>query len=179
MPAGCRPVFNSTNIVLHEAEYRRIKAVLSLTQKDLRAELVLLIDRAGQQIAFDGPAAGIDLTALSSLAAANLAATDGLARQVGEPDFSILYHQGKNRSIQISDVAKRYSLVVVFDDSVSLGMVRLRVKRATAYLEETLSSLMRKTESAGSVGDPASESAPLYFSDEELDKLFNFLKPGG
>jgi hypothetical protein len=58
-------------------------------------------------------------------------------------------------------------------------MVRLRVKRATAYLEETLSSLMRKTESAGSVGDPASESAPLYFSDEELDKLFNFLKPGG
>jgi predicted regulator of Ras-like GTPase activity (Roadblock/LC7/MglB family) len=166
-------------MVLREADYRRIKAVLSLTQKELRAELVLLIDRSGQQIAFDGPATGIDLTALSSLAAANIAATDGLARQLGEPDFSVLYHQGKNRSIQISDVAKKYSLVVVFDDGVSLGMVRLRVKRATAYLDEILSGFMRKNESAGPASPTGAEPGPLYFTDEELDKLFNFLKPGG
>jgi predicted regulator of Ras-like GTPase activity (Roadblock/LC7/MglB family) len=179
MPAGCQPLTSATHIVLYEAEYQRIKAILALTQRDLRADLVLLIDRSGQQIASEGPAKGIDLTALASLAAANIAATDGLARLVGEPEFSILSHQGRRRSIQISDVAKKYSLVVVFDDSVSLGMVRLRVKRATAYLEEILRSLLRKAESAASTSKPApKEDQALYFTDEDIDKLFSFLTPG-
>jgi predicted regulator of Ras-like GTPase activity (Roadblock/LC7/MglB family) len=169
-----------SNIVLYEAEYLRLKSILAMTQRDLRAELVLLIDRSGQQIAFEGPARGIDLTALASLAAANIAATDGLARLVGEPEFSILFHQGKRRSIHISDIAKRFSLVVVFDDSVSLGMVRLRVKRATAYLEEVFRGFMRKTEISGSSPKAASGSTtPLYFTDEDIDKLFNIFKPKG
>ncbi len=169
---------NPSTIVLYETEYLRLKSILTMTQRDLRADLVLLIDRSGQQIAFDGPARGIDMTALASLAAANIAATDGLARLVGEPEFSILYHQGKRRSIHISDVLKKFSLVVVFDDSVSLGMVRLRVKRATAYLEEVLRGFMRKTETPGPASKAASGSPPpLYFTDEEIDKLFHVLKP--
>jgi len=172
-------LINPSNIFLHEAEYLRLKSILVMTQRDLRADLVLLIDRSGQQIAFEGPAHGIDMTALSSLAAANIAATDGLARLIGEPEFSILYHQGKRRSIHISDVAKRFSLVVVFDDSVALGMVRLRVKRATAYLEEILRGFLRKAESAGSASKATSgSSSSLYFTDEDIDKLFSFLKPG-
>jgi len=169
---------NPSNIVLYEAEYLRLKSILVMTQRDLRAELVLLIDRNGQQIAFEGPARGVDMTALASLAAANIAATDGLARLVGEPEFSVLYHQGKHRSIHISEVSKKFSLVVVFDESVSLGMVRLRVKRATAYLEEVLRGFMRKAESAGSAPKPGpASSSPLYFTDEDIDKLFRLLKP--
>jgi predicted regulator of Ras-like GTPase activity (Roadblock/LC7/MglB family) len=166
---------NLGNIVLHEAEYLRLKSILGMTQRDLRADLVLLIDRSGQQIAFEGPAAGIDLTALASLAAANLAATDGLARLVGEPEFSILYHQGKHRSIHISDVARKFSLVLVFDDTVSLGMVRLRVKRATAYLEELFRSFQKKTETSAS--QSPTSSSPFDFTDEDIEKLFRVMEP--
>ncbi len=170
---------NPSNIVLHEAEYLRLKSILVMTQRDLRADLVLLIDRSGQQIASEGPAHNIDMTSLSSLAAANIAATDGLARLVGEPEFSILYHQGKHRSIHISDVARRFSLVVVFDETVALGMVRLRVKRATAYLEEILKGFLRKTEGGGPVTKAAPAAAsPFYFTDEDIDKMFSVLKPG-
>ena len=170
---------NPSNIVLYEAEYLRLKSVLVMTQRDLRADLVLLIDRSGQQIASEGGAQGIDMTALSSLAAANIAATDGLAQLVGEPEFSVLYHQGKHRSIHISDIAKKFSLVVVFDESVALGMVRLRVKRATAYLEEILRSFLRKAENTGNASkSAAATTSPLYFTDEDIDKLFSFLKPG-
>jgi hypothetical protein len=179
MPAGRQPLTNPSNIVLYEAEYLRLKAVLAMTQKDLRADLVLLIDRSGQQLAFEGPARGIDMTALTSLAAANIAATDGLARLVGEPEFSILYHQGQHRSIHISDVAKRFSLVVVFDESVSLGMVRLKVKRATACLVEILRGFMRKAETADSAPKGVSGATPsIHFTDEEIDKLFSFLRAG-
>jgi predicted regulator of Ras-like GTPase activity (Roadblock/LC7/MglB family) len=178
MDAGCRPTVNPGNIVLHESEYVRLQAVLAQTQRDLRADLVMLIDRSGQQIAYEGPADGLDLTALTSLSAANLAATDGLARLLGEPDFSVLYHQGRDRSIQISDVARRFSLVVVFDDNVSLGMVRLKVKRATACLEQILYEFMRKQEGSVTITKTTEGSASLCFSDEEIDRLFDFLKSG-
>jgi predicted regulator of Ras-like GTPase activity (Roadblock/LC7/MglB family) len=164
---------NLSNIALHELEYGRLKAILAKTQRDLRADLVLLIDRSGHQIASEGPARGLDLTALSSLAAANLAATDGLARLIGEPDFSILYHQGKNRNIHISDVSKRFSLVLVFDDTVSLGMVRWKVKRATASLDDLFRAILRKLEAKVEAPDASTPS----FTDEEIDRLFGRLGP--
>src|SRR5512136_1839916 len=71
------------NIALSEPDYQRIKDVLRGIQQELDSELVLLIHRNGQQIAFEGPVKDLDLTSLSSLAAASLAATDGLARIVG------------------------------------------------------------------------------------------------
>ncbi|MFH1574580.1 MAG: roadblock/LC7 domain-containing protein [Acidobacteriota bacterium] len=175
---GDRPLMNLNNLVLHESEYLRIKATLAMTQKDLRADLVLLIDRSGQQIAYEGPAPGIDLTALASLAAANLAATDGLARLVGEPEFSILYHQGKNRSIHISDVSRRFSLVLVFDDTVSLGMVRLRVRRATAYLEQILRGFGRVVDRPTSVHKVTpSAKSPIDFTDDDIEMMFRVMKP--
>lgn len=158
-----------SNIALHDTENARLRAILIKTQRDLRAELVLLIDRGGHQIAWEGPSRDIDLTALSSLAAANIAATDGLARVVGEADFSIIYHQGKNRNIHISDVSRRFSLVLVFDDAVSLGMVRWKVKRATASLDDLFRALVRR-ESKGGNASPG--FSPPQFTDEDIDKLF-------
>src|SRR5512139_863895 len=70
---------NPSSIVLHEAEFVRLKSILASTQKDLQADLVLLIDRSGQRIASQGSKEDIDQTALASLAAANIAATNGLA----------------------------------------------------------------------------------------------------
>ena len=142
------------------------------TQHDLRAELVLLIDRGGHQIAWEGPSRDIDLTALSSLAAANIAATDGLARVVGEADFSIIYHQGRNRNIHISDVSRRFSLVLVFDDAVSLGMVRWKAKRAAASLEDLLRSLVRRVDPKAGGAAAAAGPTPPQFTDEDIDKLF-------
>jgi len=163
---------NASNIVLYEAEYQRLKSILVKTQRELGIDLILLIDLDGHQIASVGPTQVIDLTALSSLAAANLAATDGLARLVGEPEFSILYHQGKHRNIHISDVSRRYCLVLVFDEKVSLGLVRLRVKHTTAYLEEVFKLFARKTETKKNAAVPSNSPSPFDFTDEDIDKLF-------
>jgi predicted regulator of Ras-like GTPase activity (Roadblock/LC7/MglB family) len=160
---------NSTNIALHEGEFARLKSILSKTQRALHAQLVLLIERSGQSVAFEGSASDIDLTALGSLVAANVAATDGLARLVGEPEFSILYHQGKNRNIHISSVSNRYCLVVVHDGSVGAGVVRLRVRHATAYLEEIFRLMARR---AGSGSEETNAQPRLDFTDEDIDKLF-------
>ena len=166
---------NPGSIVLYQSEYSRIAAILTKIQKELRAQLILLIDRSGQQIASEGPATDVDLTALASLAAANVAATGGLARLVGEPEFSILYHQGKRRSIHISDVSKQFSLVVLFDETVSPGVVRWKVRRATASLDHVLLGFSR-TKGTGESSRTSSHS-PGRFTDEEIEKLIGRLKP--
>ncbi len=166
-----------SSIVLHEAEYHRLKSILARTQKDLRADLVLLIDRSGQQIASQGSGVAIDLTALASLAAANIAATNGLAQVVGEPAFSTLYHQGTRRSVHILDVARSLSLVLVFDQGLAPGMVRWKVRRAAVCLDEIFSGLQKKMAPGGNTKDSAEASLSRLFSDEELDALFEQLGP--
>jgi len=62
------------------------------------------------------------------LTAGNIAATGGLAKLIGEREFSILFHEGERDNLHISIVGQRVILVVIFDQKSSLGLVRLRVK---------------------------------------------------
>jgi predicted regulator of Ras-like GTPase activity (Roadblock/LC7/MglB family) len=164
----------SAGITLHESEYRRIKSILAQAQSELKADLILLIDCNGQQIAAVG-ARHIDLTALASLAAANVAATDGLARLVGESEFSVLYHQGKHRSIHISEVSKRFSLVLVFDETVSPGMVRWKARRTTASLNEVIQAFLLKLDVRSQPA--AAGPGALEFTEEEIEMLFGRWSP--
>ncbi len=150
---------------LHENEFQRIRAILAKMQAELRAELVLLISRSGQPIVISGPAENIDCTALASLAAANLAATDGLANIVGEREFSVLVHQGRRRSLFISDLLKRFSLVLVFDASASSGLVRYKCKRTTLLLEDVIRDFQRR------IGNAEPVMSIPQFSDEEIEEL--------
>ena len=168
-------VMNLSELLLQEPDYQRLRGVLAKTQRDLRAALVLLIDRGGHEIASEGKGLGTDHTALAALAAANLAATQELARLVGETEFSIIFHQGRCRSIHVSDVAKRFSLVVVFDDSISLGMVRWKVKRAAASLEEIFRGLLDRPRNA--TATTAATASPAHFTDAEIEKLMKHFAP--
>ena len=66
--------------------------------------------------------------------AGSIAATGGLAKLLGEKEFPVHYHQGQRDNLHISLVSGRMILVVVFDERSSLGLVRLRVKKASAQL---------------------------------------------
>jgi predicted regulator of Ras-like GTPase activity (Roadblock/LC7/MglB family) len=159
------------NTTLFQPDYARIKAILGKMQSETGADLVLLINPSGQNIASEGPATDIDMTSLSSLAAASVAATEGLARLVGEREFSILYHQGRNRSLHISDLSRRFSLVLLLDRKVSLGLVRWKVKCATAMLEEVFRDAERNSQASMPPGYREGESV-YSITDEELEKLF-------
>ena len=157
---------NSSDVVLQDGDVSRLKSILGKTQRAVTAELVLLIERSGQMLCSEGPA-DVDLTALASLAAANIAATDGLARIVGEGEFSVVFHQGKNRNILITAVTSRFCLVVVYGGATAAGVVRLRVKHAAAYLEQVLRHLARGLRNGA---EDAGERT-LDFTDDEIDKL--------
>ena len=156
---------NLNTLNLHEPEFKRIKAILDKVQKELRADLVLLACQSGQPIAVIESDKKFDYTSLASLAAANLAATDSLANLVGEGEFSVLVHQGRNRSLYISDLLHKFSLVLVFNASTTMGLVRYKAKKTIILLEEVIQDVLRRADK-----DKPAEKNP-NFSEEELEKL--------
>src|SRR6266511_3357550 len=137
---------SSQDLVLYDEEFQKIRQALQRLLEDASAKLVFLVDKNGQQIAAVGDMSSLDATSLASLTAGNVAATDGLARLIGEKEFSILFHEGERDNIHISIVAQRVILVVIFDERTSLGLVRLRVRRAMAELEKIFEEIARKAE---------------------------------
>jgi predicted regulator of Ras-like GTPase activity (Roadblock/LC7/MglB family) len=158
------------NFVVYEEEYRHLEEALRRLRQEANAKAVFLIDKNGQQIANAGEIEQFDTTSLASLTAGNVAATDGLAKLIGEREFSVLFHEGQQDHIHISIVGRRVILVVIFDDRSSLGLVRLRVKRASADMEKILDTMAKKGEAAELDGD-ASPFAEI--TEEDIDALFS------
>jgi len=160
----------SANLVIYEEEFRQLEDALRRLRQESNAKAVFLIDKNGQQIASTGEIEQFDVTSLASLTAGNVAATDGLAKLIGEREFSVLFHEGQQDHIHISIVGRRAILLVIFDDRSSLGLVRLRVKRASGDMERIFDTMAKKGEAAESSG----EASPFSeITEEDIDALFS------
>src|SRR5207249_11188305 len=155
------------DLVLYDEKFQKIRQALQRLLEDASAKLVFLVDKNGQQIAAVGDMASLDTTSLASLTAGNVAATDGLARLIGEKEFSILFHEGEKDNLHISIIGGRVILVVIFDTRSSLGLVRLRVKKASDELNKIFDGLMKKVKVPGA-GSPFAE-----ITDDDIDNLFS------
>jgi predicted regulator of Ras-like GTPase activity (Roadblock/LC7/MglB family) len=155
---------------MYQEEFERISQLLNRLRVDANAKIVFLVDKNGQQIAGAGEIDLVDTTSLASLTAGNVAATDGLAKLIGEKEFSILFHEGRKDNIHISIVGQRLILVVIFDERSSLGLVRLRVRKASTGIEAILNEMEAKAQRVGAaeVTSPFAE-----ITDEDIDALFS------
>jgi predicted regulator of Ras-like GTPase activity (Roadblock/LC7/MglB family) len=154
-------------LVMYEEELQQINRICEVLHRDSNAKAVLVIDKNGQAIASAGEVDQLDVTSLSSLTAGNVAATGGIASLLKEKEFSGQFHEGEKVHVHISLVAQRVILLVLFDERSSLGLVRLRVRKAAAELTQVLEQLIRKME-AGSQPSVFAE-----ITDADIDNLFN------
>ncbi|PWB61973.1 MAG: dynein regulation protein LC7 [Deltaproteobacteria bacterium] len=132
------------HFILYDKEFQGFQIALKKLLADSYAKIVFLVDKNGSLLASAGETADFDTTSLASLAAGNIAATGGLASLIGEKEFSILFHEGERDNMHISVVADRLILVVIFDRRSSVGLVRLRVRRASTQLERILRDVDEK-----------------------------------
>jgi len=134
------------SFILREPDYEALLSVLRKLLVDASAKVVFLVDKDGTLLASSGDAVGFDTTSLASLAAGNIAATGGLANLIGEKEFSILFHEGERDNMHLSVVADRLILVVVFDRRSSVGLVRLRVRQASARFNTVMAEALAASE---------------------------------
>lgn len=127
---GC----GAMDLLLLQEDLDQIQACLKRVLQRSGAHSILLIDRSGQLISHWGAKAQEDSIALAALTAANFGATAEIARLLGERDFSLLFHKGKDENIHFSSVGEDFLLVTLFDNRASLGLVRLYVEKAIQEL---------------------------------------------
>jgi hypothetical protein len=106
--------------------------------KEAGARLVLLMTSAGQVLAQHGFSRAVDVMAASALGAAIMASTDQIARELAQPPFAALNHQGHRQGIFLAAVPTgrgRLVALVVYDlDASSVGLVQLFFEQLAADL---------------------------------------------
>ncbi len=155
------------DMVMFEEELLQIQEICDKLVRDANAAAVFIVDKNGQLISEAGETDNLDTTSLASLTAGNMAATGGIAKLLKENDFATQFHEGQRRHMHIQVVGQRVILVVVFDERSSLGLVRLRVRRASSEIDRVFEIMISK------VGEAAEESPFAEITDEDIDNLFN------
>ncbi len=97
---------------------------------------VVLIDLAGNILTdLSNGEHDFDTYSLASLSAGNFGAVTALLDQIGEPELTLLFNQGQMLNIYFRKILTDFILIAVFDKSISLGYVRLKM--------DTIENLLR------------------------------------
>ena len=160
-------------LIFYEELVRDVNRILREFLKLSNAKCVLLVDNEGHMVTRQGVTREFDVDTISALVAGSFAATKEMARVLGEDEFSVLFHQGKTDSIQLSLVGERTLLTTIFDDSTTVGMVRLYASETTKRLEEIFIKHERQR-AADPENAPSPDLSEGFVGDakDRLDDLF-------
>lgn len=150
-------------LIIYEEDVQKIDELLSQMLKGGEAKCALLVDKDGHLISRKGFTNTLDTTALAALLAGSFASTKEIARLVGEPEFSVLFHQGKKDHIHMSLVGERSILVVIFDDRTTIGMVRLYAREISLKLAEVFQEMESRQQGTAVINSD--------FADEAQNKI--------
>jgi predicted regulator of Ras-like GTPase activity (Roadblock/LC7/MglB family) len=121
-----------------------LDGVLSDFLKKTEADLTVVIDRGGNVISQFGDMTAMDVTIIAALAAGSFAATQELARRIGEVEFNALYHQGNGSHIFMNSVDDETIMITVFGPSTTVGLVRFYSATTGQSVAALLQSLSRE-----------------------------------
>ena len=122
------------NLILTKKDIGKLEEIIADQLLDSGAEHVVLADLSGNLIMECGSLEMEDVFSLAAVSAANFAATAEIARLIGEEDFALLYHKGGKRNVHFSRLAKDYLIITLFNDNVSLGLIRLKLGSAISEM---------------------------------------------
>jgi predicted regulator of Ras-like GTPase activity (Roadblock/LC7/MglB family) len=129
--------------VLTIQDVATLDAVLAEFLKKTESDLTVVIDRGGNVISQYGDMSAIDVTIIAALAAGSFAATQELARRIGEVEFNALYHQGNGSHIFMNSVDDDTIMITVFGPRTTVGLVRFYSATTGQSVADLLQSLSR------------------------------------
>ena len=132
------------DLVLTKQSLDRIDSILATLLARTGAHTVLLIDKAGQLLSFQGSMDQEKVASLAVLTAANYGATTAIARLFGEEEFTLLFHKGKEENIHFSNVGEEYLMITIFNNNTHLGLVRLEVRKSLEQIEAMFAENLRQ-----------------------------------
>jgi predicted regulator of Ras-like GTPase activity (Roadblock/LC7/MglB family) len=162
---------------LFENDFRAIDRVLNELLERTNALSVHLVDRSGQLITSAGRTGDFDATAFASLAAADFTANAELSQLLGEEGVEAVVSEGRYRSVHSCLLADRVIMCTVYDRRSTLGLVRLRARRAAEELGRVFRGLFEKVGLYEAELQPELQTGPAssdfaLAASQEVDALF-------
>lgn len=153
---------------LIEADIQQLNELLDGFIGATQAHCAVLVDRSGRLLTQAGDTGAMDNITFASLVAGDFAASDQLARILGEEEFSSLYHAGEGQSMFLADVSGWGILAALFDGKTTLGMIRLRSKTVVPKLAEVFNTIATRPKMA----IPGMDHTWVSEAEDEIDRLF-------
>ncbi|MFB3882135.1 MAG: roadblock/LC7 domain-containing protein [Armatimonadota bacterium] len=113
-------------------------ALGEMLQGSKASSVILVNGDDGGLVTAKGATGELDTVSLAALAAGAFASTREIARLVGEPEFTVLFHQGKRQHVHVSVAGDHCLLMTLFTDETTVGMVRLCARKACLRIEHSL-----------------------------------------
>ncbi|MHC4342267.1 MAG: roadblock/LC7 domain-containing protein [Planctomycetota bacterium] len=148
MPQKSDAELRKDRLRFYREEMSEINATLRGFLQRAKANAAFLVDKDGHLITKEGADDRIDIDSICGLVAGAFAATKQVAVILGEETFLNLFHQGKKANIQVTLVGNRTILAVVFDDTTTIGMVRLYLAEAAKALTEIFQRILQRHQNA-------------------------------
>ena len=133
------------SLVVSEPDNRRIGEQLEKLVGESGASATLLLDKSGEVIAARGEVLSQDLTMLGALLAGTFATSREIARMMNETSFRSLFQQGMKQNMLTEMVGEGWIVVVLFDKSTHVGLVRDLCRQVTPQLEAVLLQVQRQS----------------------------------
>jgi predicted regulator of Ras-like GTPase activity (Roadblock/LC7/MglB family) len=153
-------------LVFYEADMDELHSELDAFLELSKARTALLIDRDGHLVTTRGEPLQASADSVSALVAGSFAATKELARLLGEPHFTSMFHQGQRDSIQLQLIGDRTLLAVALDGRTNLGLVRFYAQELTGRLGQVLARIAAEGRTGQLSNNFSAEGAAA------LDQLF-------
>jgi predicted regulator of Ras-like GTPase activity (Roadblock/LC7/MglB family) len=157
------------NFIIYNEEYVVIKNILDDLKKNTKAEIVFITDMEGHCIASTGQLDETYLNSISSLIAGSMSAVNSIAQMLEINKFASVLSESNEKSLHVSLINDRTMLIIIFDITTNLGLVRFRVKSATKALRDVFITIDEKLKS----NVFKDEGSPFEgVTDEDIDEIF-------
>ncbi|MCA9935204.1 MAG: hypothetical protein KC415_14820 [Anaerolineales bacterium] len=131
-----------SGIIILPDHSRKIDEQLTQLVQRVPAQFVLLVDITGQVVGAKGSHDGVNLVMMGSLVAGDLAASQEIARLMGEyQDYQIVLREGEKSHTFIADAGPYLALMVKVDAEVPLGWARMLIQQTGAKLASVLADV--------------------------------------
>lgn len=154
-------------LAFYAADVERLNEALLGFVKKSGARIALLIDKDGHLVTHQGFEGQIDGAALAALVAGSFASTREVAKQLGESEFNVQFHQGSGQSIHTTLVGDRTLQVAVFDAAAKPGLIQMMTKGLSDKLAVILTEIAERPEDER----PEDANIEANFSSEMKDHL--------
>ncbi|MBN2257819.1 MAG: hypothetical protein JW704_08340 [Anaerolineaceae bacterium] len=134
-----------SGLAVTATQQKVIDEILKGTLENIPAKFIMLVDSSGQLVNVVGDTGSIEVAALGSLIAADIAASQEITRMIGEEqDFPMVLREGERYHLIIEEASSRMSFITLFSRDVPIGWARNliqtcadKINQAVAVAEET------------------------------------------